>query len=367
MNFSSAWFRILRLLLFPVALIYGFVVKLRNFLYDKKIIKSVSFNFPVISIGNLSVGGTGKSPMVEYLLRLLLKDYKVATLSRGYKRKTRGYTLASAKTTALDIGDEPMQFYTKFPEAYVAVGEERAIAIPQILFDRPDTNVLILDDAMQHRAVEAGLDILLTECNNLFTNDVFLPTGSLRDARKSYKRAEIIIITKCAPDLKEEQKNEITKKIKLLPHQHIFFSCIRYGLPYHILTGQTIGLSKKNNVLLLCAIANPKPIKTYIEKAVDVVDEMYYRDHYIFRIDDLKKIIRRFDDMEGTEEKIILVTEKDAMRLTKFAEHLKDLPVYVLPIESEFLFNGAGKFNIMIKDFISKFKENRSIDYGKEE
>lgn len=366
MNSSSVWFRVLRLLLFPVALLYGFVVKLRNFLYDVKIIKSVSFNFPVINVGNLAVGGTGKSPMVEYLLRLLLKDYKVATLSRGYKRKTIGYALANSKTTAIDIGDEPMQFHTKFPEAYVAVGEERAIAIPQILYDRPDTEVLILDDALQHRAVEAGLNILLTEYGNLFTEDVFLPTGSLRDARSGYKRAQIIIVTKCPADLSGQQREAVISKIRPLPDQQIFFSSIRYRKPYHILNGNNIELNKQTNVLLLCAIANPKPIKAYLEKEAATVLELYYRDHYIFLIDDLKYIITQFENMDG-ENKIIMVTEKDAMRLTKFSDLLTNLPVYVLPIEPAFLFNEAEQFNLLIKNFILKFKESRSLEYGKEE
>ena len=198
MNFSSVWLRSFRVLLFPFAFLYGTAVKVRNYLYDNEIIQSIEFNFPVICIGNISVGGTGKSPMVEYLLRLLVHRYKTATLSRGYKRKTRGYVLADDKTTALDIGDEPMQFHIKFPEVTVAAGEERAIAIPQLLFDRPETDVIILDDALQHRTVKAGLNILLTDYNNLFTRDMFLPTGDLRDSRSSYKRANIIIVTKCS-------------------------------------------------------------------------------------------------------------------------------------------------------------------------
>ena len=236
MNFSSVWLRSFRVLLFPFAVLYGIAIKIRNYLYDNEIIQSIEFNFPVICIGNISVGGTGKSPMVEYLLRLLMHRYKTATLSRGYKRKTRGYVLADDKTTALDIGDEPMQFHLKFPEVTVAVGEERAIAIPQLLFDRPETDVIILDDALQHRAIKAGFNILLTDYNNLFTRDMFLPTGDLRDSRSSYKRADIIIVTKCSDNFSGAQKEQITAEIKPTARQQLFFTGIRYGAPCHIIT-----------------------------------------------------------------------------------------------------------------------------------
>lgn len=175
MNFNNYLLRSIRIFLFPFALLYGLIVWIRNLLYDKNIIRSGSFNLPIICVGNLSVGGTGKSPMVEYLLDLLSRDFKVATVSRGYKRKSRGYHLANDNSSALDIGDEPMQFHIKFPEVAVAVGEERIVAIPQLLFDRPATEVIILDDAFQHRSVIAGLNILLTEYNNLYTRDFFCP------------------------------------------------------------------------------------------------------------------------------------------------------------------------------------------------
>lgn len=366
MNFSSAWLRLLRVLLFPIALIYGCVIKIRNYLYNRNIIKSVEFNFPVICIGNLSVGGTGKSPMVEYLLRQLSTHYKVATLSRGYKRKTKGYAVAGEKTTAIDIGDEPMQFHVKFPRAYVAVGEERAIAIPQLLFDRPDTNVIILDDAMQHRAVKAGLTILLTEFSRPFTKDVFLPTGNLRDERRSYKRAQVIVVTKCNDDLSAEEKQQTIQQIKPLNAQRVFFTGIRYGEPYHITSKNSKTITKEVNVLLVCAIANPAPLKKYVQQKAGICEALRYRDHYIFTIDDLKEMIKRFKSIEG-QNKIILVTEKDAVRLVKFSEQLYDLPVYVLPMETYFLFNESHQFNDIIELFIKDFKGNLNLNYGKKE
>ncbi len=355
MNSSSVWIRIVRVLLFPFAALYGTIVKFRNYLFDKDIIKSATFNFPVICVGNLTVGGTGKSPMVEYLLRVLGKQYKVATLSRGYKRKTNGYALANEKTTAIDIGDEPMQFHTKFPEAYIAVGEERATAIPLLLFERPDTDVIILDDAMQHRQVNAGLTIMLTDRNHLFTKDYFLPTGDLRDARKSYKRANIIVVTKCEPEMQAKEKEEINIQIKPLNSQHLFYSYIKYGTPYHILNKSQKPLTRDSSVLLVCGIAKPAKLTAYVTTQSLETDVMYYRDHYIFWIDDLKKIIQKFEKIEN-KNKLILVTEKDAVRLHKFHEHLLDLPVYVLPIETDFLFDQAKEFNSLVGNFVNEFK-----------
>ncbi|MDB5232230.1 MAG: lpxK, partial [Chitinophagaceae bacterium] len=195
MNFNSFFLKSFRILLLPFSILYGLIIILRNFFYDKNYLKSAEFNFPLICVGNLAVGGTGKSPMVEYIAEILLQSgFKIATLSRGYKRKTKGYLIANSTTTAIDIGDEPMQFHQKFPEAAIAVGEERIVAIPQILHDRPETEVIILDDAFQHRSVKAGFNILLTQYKDLFTQDFFLPTGDLRDQPASYKRADVIVI-----------------------------------------------------------------------------------------------------------------------------------------------------------------------------
>ncbi|MEI9945280.1 MAG: tetraacyldisaccharide 4'-kinase [Chitinophagaceae bacterium] len=233
--FSNFFLRSFRILLLPFALLYWLGLVIRNWLYDKNISQSSSFALPLICVGNLSIGGTGKSPMVEYLLRLLKDKYSVATLSRGYKRKTKGYALADDDSTALDIGDEPMQFHLKFPNVPVAVGEERLDAISQLLQDKPATEAIILDDAFQHRAIKAGLNILLTDYNNLFTRDFYLPTGDLRDLKSQYKRAQVIVITKCDPAISEQEKQRIIKEINPKPHQSIFFTAISYGEPYHIL------------------------------------------------------------------------------------------------------------------------------------
>ncbi|MFT3844323.1 MAG: tetraacyldisaccharide 4'-kinase [Lacibacter sp.] len=355
MNLADITFQSVRLLLFPFALIYGAAVWVRNKLYDKNILKSVSVNIPIVCVGNLSVGGTGKSPMVEYLLRNHSNEFTIATLSRGYKRKTKGYVLAGDTTTALEIGDEPMQFHLKFPAVAVAVGEERLEAIPQLLHDRPETQAIILDDGFQHRKVKAGLNILLTDYNNPFTRDFFLPTGDLRDERRSYKRADVIIVTKCKPDLSEEERKEMLDEINPLPHQQVFFSAIEYGTPYHILhPQQQFQLHKNVEVLLVTGIANTDPLKKYILDNSYTYESITYSDHYIFTIDDLKEIGKRYKKIDHPE-KVVITTEKDAVRLVKFREELEESPVYVLPISHRILFNEEEKLNKTVKSFIRNF------------
>ena len=354
MNFNAPLLRPIRILLFPVSLIYGAVIWLRNRLYNKNVLKSSSFNLPVICVGNLSAGGTGKSPMVEFLLKHLQSHMEVAVLSRGYKRKTRGYALAGPGTTALEIGDEPMQFHLKFPDVTVAVGEERVVAIPQLLHDKPDTKVIILDDAFQHRTVRAGLNIVLSDYSNLFTRDWFLPTGDLRDEKNSYKRADILVVTKCRPELSVAEKTAILEEINPLPHQQVFFSAIRYGKPYHILRRDELSLTDSLEVLLVSGIANPTPLKKYLQEVTKTYYEIPYSDHHIFSIDDLKDMVKRFESIQAAN-KIILTTEKDAVRLVKFEQQLKELPVYVIPIEVQFLFNEQQVFSDLITKFIQEF------------
>jgi len=353
--FSNWFLKSFRILLLPFALIYWFIIWVRNFFYDKNIFRSSSFGLPIICIGNLSVGGTGKSPMVEYLVQRLKDHFKVATLSRGYKRKTKGYALAGDHTTALDIGDEPMQFHLKFPGVPVAVGEERMVAIPQLLHDEPGIEVIILDDAFQHRAIDAGLNILLTDHNNLFTSDFYLPTGDLRDLKSGYKRADIIVVTKCKSDLSVEEADKTRKEIDPLPHQQLFFTTIQYRQPYHITNLSDFELEADTEVLLVTGIANPQPLKKLLEQHSSTYNLLQFRDHHIFRIDDLVDIKRRFEKIEAAN-KIILTTEKDAMRLMKFRSELEKLPFYVIPIRHHFLFEDETKFNETVIKFIEEFK-----------
>jgi tetraacyldisaccharide 4'-kinase len=354
--FSNFFLKSFRILLLPFALLYWFGIAIRNWLYRKNIFRSVSFGLPVICVGNLSVGGTGKSPMVEYLVEKLKDDFKLATLSRGYKRKTRGYSLANENSTALEIGDEPMQFHLKFPDVPVSVGEKRIEAIPQLLHDKPETQAIILDDAFQHRSIKAGLNILLTEYNNLFIHDFYLPTGDLRDLKSSYKRAEIIVVTKCKPDLSGEEKRRITRELKPLPNQAIFFTAIEYGETYHIKEKRTSSLSEKKEVLLVTGIANPGPLKKLLEEQSRSYQLMQYSDHHIFTVDDLNDIKKKFEDMQA-DSKMILTTEKDAVRLVKFHKDITGLPLFVIPVRHRFLFGEGEKFDELIVNFIKKFKQ----------
>jgi tetraacyldisaccharide 4'-kinase len=355
--FSNFFLKSFRLLLFPFALLYWFGIAIRNWLYKKNIFKSVSFGLPVICVGNLSTGGTGKSPMVEYLVKKLKDNFRIATLSRGYKRKTKGYSLANENSTALEIGDEPMQFHLKFPDVPVTVGEKRIEAIPQLLHDKPETQAIILDDAFQHRKIKAGLNILLTECNNLFTRDFYLPTGDLRDVKSSYKRAEIIIVTKCRPDLSEDEKRKTRKEINPTTKQQIFFTTIEYGEIYHIKAKKTSSLNEMQEVLLVTGIANPGPLKRLLEEQSKSYSFMQYPDHHIFTIDDLNEIKKKFETMEATH-KIILTTEKDAVRLAKFQDDITDLPLYIIPVRHRFLFGEGEKFDDCVTSFIKNFSQN---------
>ena len=343
-----------RYLLFPLSLIYGAIIWVRNFLFDKKIFKSAKFNFPIICVGNLAVGGTGKTPMTEYLIEMLQPTYATATLSRGYKRKTTGFAIANATTTALEIGDEPMQFHEKYPTVTVAVGEERFEAIPQILHARPATQVIILDDAFQHRSVIAGLNIILTEFKNLYSRDLMMPAGDLRDIRTSSKRAQIIVVTKCKSTLSIAEKEIIEKELKPLQHQKIFFTEILYAAPYHLFTKELYGMGAGTVLLLVTGIANPKPLKSFLAEHVHSFDMLRYPDHHIFSSTDLKDIKKQFEKIKSSD-KIILTTEKDAVRLKKFEKELNDLPIYALPIKHHFLFNEGEDFNKIVNGFMNGY------------
>ncbi len=343
-----------RYILFPFSIIYVSVIWVRNKLFDKNIFRSATFNFPLICVGNLAVGGTGKTPMTENLVKLLEDKYKVATLSRGYKRKTKGFAIADEDTTAIDIGDEPMQLHKKFPEVTVAVAEERVIGIPQLLYAKPETQVIILDDAFQHREVRAGLNILLTGYQNLYTRDFLLPAGDLRDIKSSSKRAEIIIVTKCKSNLTENEKQNIIKELDPLPHQKIYFTKIEYGSPYHLFSKEKRFLEPECNVLLVCGIANPEPLKEVLTTYVSYYEMLLFRDHHIFNTDDLKEIKKHFSKIDN-ENKIIITTEKDGVRLAKFEKELEHLPIYVFPMSHKFLFGGEVEFENEVDRFMKSF------------
>lgn len=361
-------FSAVRVLLYPLALVYGAVVWLRNRLYDSGFYSSIEFSVPVISVGNLSVGGTGKTPHIEYLIRLLQYQFRVATMSRGYKRRTQGFLLADAETNALRIGDEPMQYHMKFPELTVSVAEERMTGIPKLLQQRPGVEVILLDDAFQHRSVKPGVNILITDYAKPFYKDRILPAGTLRENRQAYKRADVIIVSKCPENMPKAVAAEMIERIKPLPHQKVFFTKIFYETAYNLFTGEKISLAGKH-VLLVCGIAKPAPLIAHLEKDAAKVHELTYQDHHYFLKKDLEEIKETYRNW-NVAGKIVVTTEKDAARLHLHANRLKEwgVTIAVVPIQVSFLFNGGSEFDKLILGYAERtINENNSMYYGEEQ
>jgi len=354
MNFKNIIFFLLKILSFPIAIVYGCIVHIRNFLFDKKILHSTSFNLPIICVGNIAVGGTGKTPMTEYLIKLLSQNSRIATISRGYRRKTKGFFPANNKTTNDEIGDEPMQFHSKFPNVNVCVGEDRVNAVRQLLNLKPDIKTIILDDALQHRKIAAGLNILLTDFTQPFYKDYFLPTGTLRDQRCSAKRADMIVVTKCPADLSNDDRAKITNYINPT-NQDVFFTAIKYGNPYHISNSEEFILNNSTHYLLVHGIANATALRNYIASFDKNFDEIKFADHHHYTVSDIQKIVAAYQ--ANSKKTIIITTEKDAVKLKTFANALSKVPVYLLPMEIFFLFNEQEKFDNSIKNFVSQFNK----------
>ncbi len=326
-----------KILMAPLALLYGFVIWIRNKFFDWDILPEQEFNLPVINVGNLMVGGTGKTPHVEYLLRMLQPTNKTATLSRGYGRKSLGYILADAQSTAAEIGDEPLLYATKFKDTLVCVCEKRVYAIPNLIGDHPETDVIIMDDAFQHRSVKPGMNILLTRFDKPFYTDFLMPSGTLREWRSGYKRADMIIVTNCPPDLDSATRKEIIERINPFPNQLILFSVMVYNAPVHAFSGAVLRETKRVKAFVFSGIANARPFENYCESIFEQTFPLEFKDHHEFDQGDVDDIIHRYSKLEG--EKIIICTEKDWMRLvrTDREQQLKDLPVYYLPIEVKLL------------------------------
>jgi tetraacyldisaccharide 4'-kinase len=329
----------IRYLLFPLAVLYDGVTAIRNTFYDQGIFKSTKFHLPVIAVGNLSVGGTGKSPMIEYLIRLL-KNKKVATLSRGYKRKTEGFILIDSNHTASDVGDEPLQFYKKFPEIKVAVDANRVRGIQQ-LQKKVNPEVVLLDDAYQHRKVRAGCYILLTKYDDLFSDDLVLPTGNLRESSRGANRADVIVVTKCPKKLTSDKQESIKKRLQSFPDQPVFFSTISY----HNNTKGNDQIPLKNlkeyEVCLVTGIANPQPLLEFLKVQEVNIHHEKFPDHHEFSSSDIEQILRRYDQI-SSKKKLLLTTEKDYMRLSSKISNLS-----YIEIESQFL-NDEDLFNRLI-------------------
>jgi tetraacyldisaccharide 4'-kinase len=305
------------------------------------------------------MGGTGKTPHAEYLLALLQYSYKVATLSRGYGRKTHGFLVAQQTSTASEIGDEPKQFKSKFPEGVIAVAEDRVLAVPRLLDAHSYVEIILLDDAFQHRSIRAGLSILLTEYAQLFTRDEIFPFGWLREEKSNYHRADIIIVTKCPHNISEEKRKEITDEIKPFRYQKIYFSEIQYAPLYSFYNFQTKAeLDKNTDVLLVCGIANYDGLKKYLETKTRKVFVREYKDHHNYDRYDLEMIRDTFTNL-GTSKKMLVTTEKDAAR---FEEHRNwflqnKIEIFVQPVSVQFIGNDGEKFNADILHYLEATKQ----------
>lgn len=349
--------------LYPFSWLYGLGAGIRNKMFDWGFLKSQSFNLPIISIGNLSVGGTGKTPHTEYLIRLLQPLGKVAVLSRGYKRCTKGFVLATPHSTMPELGDEPYQMKQNFPDIMMAVDANRCHGVQEILKTETPLTIL-LDDAYQHRYINRGLNILLTDYNRPYWKDAILPAGRLRESRKGSSRADIIIVTKCPEKLSIEQIQNIEKQIAPNSNQQLYFSRICYASTQNLLHGEENVALSGRNVLLLSGIANPKPLLDYVEKSAKKIKHLSFPDHHQFTADDTLQITKELEALG--KDAIILTTEKDGTRL----KSMKELPptikekTWVLPIKIEILNNKTQQFNQTIIDYVTKNTRNSSLSEG---
>lgn len=349
----------LRLLLLPFSVLYGIVILIRNKLYDTDVFKSVRFEIPVICVGNLVVGGSGKSPVTEYLVSLL-GDKRIAILSRGYGRKTKGYIVADETASAETIGDEPMQFYAKFPNITVAVCEDRVKGINQL---QSGHDLIILDDAFQHRAVKPGFSILLFEYQKLLNWQCLLPAGDLREPFWGYKRADALLVTKAPLQLNTQEKLFCRNKFDLNAGANLFFSSLVYVELTHLFSSQTKStgeLSIGTDVFLLTGIANPQPLVSHLKQYSQKIHHFDYPDHYSFKSKDIEKLIREFKK-NPSADKLIITTEKDAQRLRSntLKELLLNLPVFYLPVKIALGEEDKATFDQKILDYVSGTTRNR--------
>lgn len=357
--------------LLPFSWIYGSIVRFRNWLFDIGLKKSKSFSIPIISVGNITVGGSGKTPHVEYLIRLLHDKAKIAVLSRGYKRKSHGYILANESTTMPEIGDEPFQMHQKFSDIYVAVDTKRARGIENLQNDEAskDVDVVLLDDAFQHRYVKPGINILLVDYHRLIIYDKMLPAGRLREPLSGKNRADIVIITKCPKDLKPMEFRVLTKAMDLYPFQKLYFTSIDYDTPKGVFEEKQIELDKLQDyhVLLLTGIASPKQMEHDLKPMTKDITNLSFGDHHCFKGKDIDRINDAFESMP--KPRIIITTEKDAVRLREtegLYEKVKS-NMYELPIKVSFMLDQQDNFNEKIISYVRKNSRNSILAKRKDD
>lgn len=346
-----------RLLLLPLCLIYGSITWIRNKFFDWGLLPSKSYSIPVISLGNLSTGGTGKTPHVEYLVNYLRDKYNIAVLSRGYKRKTKGFLIAGPNNSALDIGDEPLQICRKFPDIIVAVHERRRKGIKIIMKTHPEVNLIILDDAYQHRFVKPGLNLLLTEYYKPFFNNFILPCGNLRESKKGSKRAHALIVSKTPPVFSPLDRSYFQKKLEKYKLEKVFFSTVEYGSWIPLSPGCQKEPKGYKTIFLYSGIANTSAIEEHLKRNCQDLIVRKFPDHYQFSASDLDKLRREYKDTYGGS-KAIVVTEKDAMRLQQkeLQNKLKGLPVFYIPIKVVFHNGDQEGFEKLVDGFLAAYK-----------
>jgi tetraacyldisaccharide 4'-kinase len=357
--------RFLKVLLLPFSLLYGLIVALRNMLFDLNILTSTEFKIPIISVGNITVGGTGKTPHIEYLITLLKDDYMLATLSRGYKRKTKGFILSDENSNASQIGDEPMQIKRKFPDILVSVDNKRVNGVKQLLKTKDGNNLsaILLDDAYQHRYIKPGLSILLIDYSRPITRDFMLPYGRLRESAEERSRANIIIVSKAPAKMTPIERRIIVKELKLLPYQKLYFTCLDYGNLQPVFINDGLNFEDQDwnkesfSILLVTGIANPKPLREYLDSFSDTIEEYHFADHHDFTQKDIQTIEKRFNELKG-ENKIIITTEKDATRLLDMKIQQKNIRkhLFYVPLCIKFLNEDKSKFDNQILNYVKKNK-----------
>ena len=351
-------------LTFPLSVIYEMITGIRNLFFNHQILKQTTFPIPIISVGNITVGGTGKTPHVEYLVKLLMKDYKIAVLSRGYKRKTSDFILAKQTSDISEIGDEPKQIKQKFPKTIVAVSKKRVKGVNRLLTDYPDLNAVILDDAYQHRFIKPGLSILLIDYHRPLVSDNHLPFGDLRESKREIRRAHIVIVTKTPEHIKPIEKRIFIKDLNLYPYQFLYFTSFAYGNPHPIFRKSSVKADTamlkdhQTALLLITGIAFPRPLYEYLRKLNHRIEHIQFPDHHAFSYKDFEKVRERMNQLSH-KNKIIITSEKDSMRINELKNLDKSLKnsMYYIPIEVKFLDNGAKRFNKDLLDYVGKDKE----------
>ncbi|WP_321348766.1 tetraacyldisaccharide 4'-kinase [uncultured Draconibacterium sp.] len=357
-----------KILLYPLSWLYGTIIFLRNRAYDLKLLKSREFDVPVISIGNITVGGTGKTPHVEYLVELLKEKYGVATLSRGYKRKTKGFRLVEVGSSAQDVGDEPLQIKNKFPEATVSVCENRVSGVEKLLepANEKTPDVVLLDDAFQHRRISPGINILLIDYNRQLKNDALLPVGRLREGMYQMRRANIIIFTKCPEEVTPIMRRILGNDVNLLPYQSLYFTRLVYGTLQPVFNAPEIDEASYKNVachmLVVTGIASPKQMHSFIRKMGTNMETLSFPDHHAYSMNDVREIEKKFKEIKS-EKKLIVTTEKDAMRFKDIGEMSDELKnaMYYLPVKIDFLEEEKKSFNKKILNYVGENKSNREL------